>query len=588
MGEANGEWTAPPCTAGSIKRIRVENFMCHSSLSLDLVDRVNFITGQNGSGKSAILTALCVAFGIKARGTQRATSLKDFIKNGQSYGAVVVDIKNEGADAFKPNLYGKVITVERRITESGQSFTMKDERGKKVAHKREDLQELLDHFNIEVENPCVIMTQDKSREFLHAGSGKEKFKFFFKATLLQQVSDILDNIKESLKHATGVINEIQDELKPFLEELKSLEQQIKSVQQIEVLAQQRDLVRKKLGWSWVYTTEEKLQKEEQELKKLQTRIPTCQKKIDDAEALASQVQEAIQVKQASIQQLVDKANTLKDSQTALEEELREATRERARLDEDLQNKRREIARKTSQLKELERIAAEQRDKRVQSTQAQTLEREQQFRMLEQDIEAKKGELGKLVEQESELQLKVDNATQQFTNLRGEMDDLGVRVRDMQGYLNRINQSKKNVVTTFGGERVLRLLQNIEQQQRNFTEFPIGPIGSHLTLEDATWTLAVEVALGKLLDAFIVTNHRDMLQLRQCAQRSGYGNLQIIINDFRQPLHTMPPHMLPDRDLVTVMSVLQTENTIVRNTLIDQVCFVSCDRLSCAIFITLAG
>ena len=81
MGEANGEWTAPPCTAGSIKRIRVENFMCHSSLSLDLVDRVNFITGQNGSGKSAILTALCVAFGIKARGTQRATSLKDFTRN---------------------------------------------------------------------------------------------------------------------------------------------------------------------------------------------------------------------------------------------------------------------------------------------------------------------------------------------------------------------------------------------------------------------------------------------------------------------------------------------------------------------------
>jgi hypothetical protein len=31
---------------------------------------------------------------------------------------------------------------------------------------------------------------------------------------------ILDIIKESLKHATGVINKIQDELKPFLEELK--------------------------------------------------------------------------------------------------------------------------------------------------------------------------------------------------------------------------------------------------------------------------------------------------------------------------------------------------------------------------------
>jgi uncharacterized protein YxjI len=35
---------------------------------------------------------------------------------------------------------------------------VKDEKGKKVAGTREDLQELLDHFDIEVDNPCVIMT----------------------------------------------------------------------------------------------------------------------------------------------------------------------------------------------------------------------------------------------------------------------------------------------------------------------------------------------------------------------------------------------------------------------------------------------
>lgn len=29
---------------------------------------------------------------------------------------------------------------------------------------------------IDVENPCVIMSQDKSREFLHSGNAKDKFK----------------------------------------------------------------------------------------------------------------------------------------------------------------------------------------------------------------------------------------------------------------------------------------------------------------------------------------------------------------------------------------------------------------------------
>ena len=33
-----------------------------------------------------------------------------------------------------------------------------------------------DSLQIDVENPCVIMTQDKSREFLHSGNAKDKFK----------------------------------------------------------------------------------------------------------------------------------------------------------------------------------------------------------------------------------------------------------------------------------------------------------------------------------------------------------------------------------------------------------------------------
>jgi hypothetical protein len=34
---------------------------------------------------------------------------------------------------------------------------------------------------IDVENPCVIMSQDKSREFLHSGNAKDKFKVIFVA-----------------------------------------------------------------------------------------------------------------------------------------------------------------------------------------------------------------------------------------------------------------------------------------------------------------------------------------------------------------------------------------------------------------------
>lgn len=555
--------------AGSIKRIRVENFMCHPSLSIDLADRVNFITGQNGSGKSAILTALCVAFGIKARGTQRATSLKDFIKNGQSYSSVIVDIKNEGGDAFKPDVYGKVITIERRITESSHSFTMKDERGKKVGHKREDLQELLDHFNIEVENPCVIMTQDKSREFLHAGSGKEKFSFFFKATLLQQVSDLLKSIRVSLTSANGVIDEIKEEMRPYSEEIKLLEDQIKSVQQIEQYKDEATAVKKKLAWSWVDNTRKELAQHEQALEIDRDKRSTCEQRLIAAVATVNKVKEAMLVKQTSIQEILATSGQLRNAQLALEKELAEATKERAGFEEDLEKKRREITRSKGQLRSLKQQVGEIILKHAQNTQAEAFEREQQFLAVKQAIESKKNELRSLTEEEKDLQVKTDSANQQVVNIKAEMDEIRANLNDLAGFLRRLSQQRINQMTTFGGDRVLELLKFIEQREREFSTPPIGPIGSHLTLVDAKWSLAIEVAIGKLLDAFIVASHRDMLLLRQIASRARYGNLRIIIYDFTLPPLRMRPDQLPDPSLVTVKDVLQTQNTVVMNTLIDQ-------------------
>lgn len=41
--------------AGQIKSVYVENFMCHSKMTVDFGKHVNFVTGQNGSGRSTYL-----------------------------------------------------------------------------------------------------------------------------------------------------------------------------------------------------------------------------------------------------------------------------------------------------------------------------------------------------------------------------------------------------------------------------------------------------------------------------------------------------------------------------------------------------
>jgi len=53
--------------------------MCHEALEIKLNENVNFIVGRNGSGKSAILTALTVGLGARANVTSRGVSVKGFI-----------------------------------------------------------------------------------------------------------------------------------------------------------------------------------------------------------------------------------------------------------------------------------------------------------------------------------------------------------------------------------------------------------------------------------------------------------------------------------------------------------------------------
>ena len=45
---------------------------------------------------------------------------------------------------------------------------------------------------------------------------------------------------------------------------------------------------------------------------------------------------------------------------------------------------------------------------------------------------------------------------------------------------------------------------------------------------------IETAIGRLLNAFIVTNHKDSQLLRTCAREANYNHLQIIIYDFSLP------------------------------------------------------
>lgn len=122
----------PTRRAGTINHIILKNFMCHSLLEVKFVNNISMIIGKNGSGKSAILTALVVGLGGKASTTNRGKSVKGFVKAGKTSGSIEIQLCNEGPMAYRPAVYGNHIHIVRNLNANGGgSYKIRSEKGKR-------------------------------------------------------------------------------------------------------------------------------------------------------------------------------------------------------------------------------------------------------------------------------------------------------------------------------------------------------------------------------------------------------------------------------------------------------------------------
>jgi hypothetical protein len=133
---------------------------------------VNFISGQNGSGKSAVLQALQICLGATARETGRGKNLRELIRSGADEARLSVTLWNTGADAYQHDRLGDWVSIERRVTVAGGgaggdaggvSTTWAVTCAKcgrvKGATRKNLIEPMLDHLNIAAENPLCVMTQ---------------------------------------------------------------------------------------------------------------------------------------------------------------------------------------------------------------------------------------------------------------------------------------------------------------------------------------------------------------------------------------------------------------------------------------------
>ncbi|KAJ3316905.1 Structural maintenance of chromosomes protein 6 [Blyttiomyces sp. JEL0837] len=559
---------AMPPNTGTIEHIELVNFMCHKYLEVSLLPNINFVIGHNGSGKSAILTALTICLGGKASFTNRASSIKSLLKEGTTVGAVTVRIRNQGPDAFRPEVYGSRISIERRIVKEGTgSYKIKSAKGEVISTKKEELLAMCDHMSICIDNPMAILTQDTSRMFLANSTPKDKYSFFMRGTYLAQLSQDHDLINDALTRCTNTLTSKQAILPEMQVELKKWKAKWKEIEKSEGLEREIANFENMLAWAGVVGLEK-------ELSEAQEAHDTFTGKVEQAEGKIAEAKERInQIEQRQLAINGENVELVRAGEP-LGERQREAHNEKKAAVEELRKIRHELDSMTMRKENFEKTRRQFQDKideEARKLDGNTRQvREEKIARIDELKNAKvaaEERLGTLTHEREGIESELVRANEEYDQLRREAEGFSSAVMNAENSLNQMKGTRTNRLGLYG-PGLASLLKDIEVHFRNRQfkgHVPIGPIGLHVKLKKAEYGKVIELTLGNNLSAFIVDCHDDEKILRSLFQRHKYWG-PILIQDGKTFEYQSSE---PRRELLTILRCLEITDPVVLRQLIIQ-------------------
>ncbi|NXL80317.1 SMC6 protein, partial [Leptocoma aspasia] len=525
-------------------------------------------------GKSSVLTALIVGLGGKATATNRGSSLKMFIQKGETSADISITLRNQGRDAFKPELYGTSITVNQRINQDGsRTCKLKSKSGTLISSKKEELIGILDHFNIQVvDNPVSVLTQEMSKQFLQTKNEGDKYKFFMKATQLEQMKEDYSFIGKTKKNTRVQIEQGEERL----EELKQLylekKEIFKSIAFVNDMQRHLKDLKHQMAWAVVSEMEKEIEvlkegvRAEEENTELLQKVEECQVKVNEAEKKYKAIQDKLITVSEEAQALHPQCISLKAEVQAKRKTVNET--------EIIYN------RSKTELKRLEKDS-EQLHKRIeelkscanQFSEPEKLERQRRIAYLREQLKAFHDEEMMIGQQVDQFQQAISKCREEHSRIRRESSEVQQALDAQQKQLRDLKDSKTNTLKRFG-PHIPAFLEAVEvaHKQGRFRKKPLGPLGALIHPKDPELILAIESCLKGLLQAFCCDNHSDerTLQLLMSKYYAHGHRPQIIVNKFQNKIYDTSQRQVSVHhpEFPSVLTALEIDNPVVANCLID--------------------
>jgi structural maintenance of chromosomes protein 6 len=547
---------------GILEEVHVEDFMNHKNFTYELGPLINFICGKNGSGKSAILTALTLCLGGKASSTNRGQSLRSFIREGQDRAIITVKIKNQGDGAYRPDEYGNSIIVERSFNKNGSGgFKLKSETGRLISMKKADLEDICDHFSLQMDNPMNVLSQDMARQFISSSNASDKYRFFLKGVQLERLDQDYRLIEENLDHIEAKIEAIAPDLKVVEEKMEKARNKLAMSDRHNGILDKIREYRRQLAWAQVEAQErirdeyvkeisiadEKITEAEAQLAKFDERYQSA----DQASAAASAAHQQAEAEVVQVQR--EKAEA-KERHDDIKRETQDVQAEQRTIRSALKEAEDTIIAKRREIQEEEQRLAALDGGGAAARLAMLDEAREAAATAHAAFEAHQAERSQL---DTDMEHADNNVMSHQDPLRRKRAEVERRKEELDS-LSR-DQGQQDLAYHRELPNLLRAIQN----ERSFTERPIGPIGKHVRLLKPKWSSVLEKSFGGTLNSFIVTSKRDMNTLNGIMHRVRCTYPIIIGNTL--PLDTTPHE--PDAKFDTILRALAIDNDLVRKQLV---------------------
>lgn len=307
---------------GAIVRVKLTNFVTYENAEFYPGPSLNMVIGPNGTGKSSLVCAICLGLGWGPVHLGRAQQIGEFVKHEMNDAFVEIELQK------RPNEPRNHV-VRLRIIRDGNSreFWLDD---RKTSLK--NVQALTRAFNIQVDNLCQFLPQDKVSEFA-ALSPVELLQQTQRAAAPLEMLEQHDTLKKIRRDQKSL--ELQHEAdKEHLEGLESRQENLRvEVQRLE----ERNQIQEKVSMleksipfveyriARLRHLEVKAEKEnaQRRFKNLEAELEPTLQSITDTENYQQQISSVVQARRAAVSSAELEASELIKNVETLDENILE-------------------------------------------------------------------------------------------------------------------------------------------------------------------------------------------------------------------------------------------------------------------------